>query len=117
MDGRVTGPSESVECQCDDAFAAIDDRITHAGCLAQQVFGVELRGRDLRAQERGVAGPRREPILWLLGGGALATHGGWRQGVGITGVRGRAAELGGSCDIGPASHGGAVRVRLPLVHA
>lgn len=56
-------------------------------------------------------------IVEILGDGALATHGAWRPGVGITGMRERAAELGGSCDIGPASHGGAVRARLPLVHA
>ncbi len=40
-----------------------------------------------------------------------------RPGVGITGMRERAAELGGSCDIGPSAHGGAVRARLPLVPA
>lgn len=39
----------------------------------------------------------------------------WRPGVGITGMLERAAELGGSCDIGPSAHGGAVRARLPLV--
>ena len=43
--------------------------------------------------------------------------GAWRAGVGITGMRERAAELGGSCDIGPSAHGGAVRARLPLVPA
>lgn len=43
--------------------------------------------------------------------------GAWRPGVGITGMRERAAELGGSCDIGPSAHGGAVRARLPLVPA
>ena len=41
----------------------------------------------------------------------------WRPGVGITGMRERAAELGGSCDVGPSAHGGAVRARLPLVPA
>ncbi len=56
-------------------------------------------------------------IVEILDDGALATHGAWRPGVGITGMRERAAELGGSCDIGPASHGGAVRACLPLVHA
>lgn len=39
----------------------------------------------------------------------------WRPGVGITGMLERAAELGGSCVIGPSAHGGAVRARLPLV--
>ena len=44
-------------------------------------------------------------------------RGAWRPGVGITGMRERAAELGGSCDIGPSAHGGSVRARLPLVPA
>ena len=44
-------------------------------------------------------------------------RGAWRPGFGITGMRERAAELGGSCDVGPSAHGGAVRARLPLVPA
>jgi signal transduction histidine kinase len=38
----------------------------------------------------------------------------WRAGVGITGMRERVAELGGSCEVGPGPDGGRVQVRLPL---
>jgi len=38
----------------------------------------------------------------------------WTPGVGINAMRQRAADLGGSCEAGPTSSGGAVRVRLPL---
>jgi signal transduction histidine kinase len=37
----------------------------------------------------------------------------WTAGVGIAGMRERAAELGGRCSAGPAPRGGSVRVRLP----
>jgi two-component system NarL family sensor kinase len=46
-----------------------------------------------------------------------SAHGTWLPGVGITAMRERAAELGGSCDIGPSHRGGAVRARLPLAPA
>ena len=38
----------------------------------------------------------------------------WRPGVGITGMRERAAQLGGSCKVGPGPRGGEVRVWLPM---
>lgn len=41
----------------------------------------------------------------------------WTAGIGITGMQERAAELGGSCLVGPAPDGGRVRVSLPLVGA
>jgi signal transduction histidine kinase len=41
----------------------------------------------------------------------------WAAGVGVTGMRERVAELGGSCDVGPSPAGGRVRVSLPLVVA
>ena len=41
----------------------------------------------------------------------------WTPGVGMTAMRERAAELGGSCDIGPSAGGGSVRARLPVVLA
>jgi signal transduction histidine kinase len=41
----------------------------------------------------------------------------WSPGVGITGMRERVAELGGSCDVGPGPRGGRVVVSLPLVTA
>jgi signal transduction histidine kinase len=47
------------------------------------------------------------------GGGTIPVV--WQPGVGITGMRERAAELGGSFDAGPSPHGGRVRARLPLV--
>lgn len=37
----------------------------------------------------------------------------WRPGVGITGMRERVAQLGGSCEVGPGPRGGEVRVCLP----
>jgi two-component system NarL family sensor kinase len=39
----------------------------------------------------------------------------WQAGVGITSMRERAAELGGTCAAGPGPHGGRVVARLPLV--
>jgi two-component system, NarL family, sensor kinase len=57
----------------------------------------------------------RDLIVEVLDDGAA--HAAWRPGVGITGMRERAAELGGWCDVGPTTEGGAVRARLPLVHA
>jgi two-component system, NarL family, sensor kinase len=39
---------------------------------------------------------------------------GWRPGVGLASIRERAAELGGSCSIGPDAAGGRVDVKLPL---
>ncbi len=56
-------------------------------------------------------------ILEVLDDGERATRTDWQPGLGINGMRERAAELGGSCDIGPSPHGGRVRARLPLVHA
>lgn len=38
----------------------------------------------------------------------------WQPGVGLTSMRERAAELGGSVDAGPGAAGGRVRARLPL---
>lgn len=43
--------------------------------------------------------------------------GSWRPGVGISAMRERAAELGGTCEIGPSQSGGAVRARLPVTFA
>jgi signal transduction histidine kinase len=40
--------------------------------------------------------------------------GGWQPGVGLTSIRERAAELGGSCTITHDRTGGRVDVRLPL---
>ncbi|MCU1687862.1 MAG: putative two-component system histidine kinase [Amycolatopsis sp.] len=54
-----------------------------------------------------------ELVVEVLDDGALAAA--WCPGVGIVGMRERAAELGGSCDVGPSAEGGAVRARLPLV--
>jgi signal transduction histidine kinase len=39
---------------------------------------------------------------------------GWQPGVGLTSIRERAAELGGSCDIQHDRTGGRVNVSLPL---
>lgn len=41
-------------------------------------------------------------------------NGAWTAGVGLTGMRERAAELGGSCEAGPSPEGGRVLLRLPL---
>jgi len=41
-------------------------------------------------------------------------NGAWTAGVGLTGMRERAAELGGSCEAGPSAEGGRVRLCLPL---
>ena len=41
----------------------------------------------------------------------------WQPGVGIAGMRERAAELGGSCEVGSGPDGGHVRVSLPVVVA
>ncbi len=41
-------------------------------------------------------------------------EGTWRPGVGMSAMRERAAELGGTCEIGPSRSGGAVRARLPV---
>ncbi len=38
----------------------------------------------------------------------------WRPGVGMTAMLERAAELGGTCEIGPSKSGGAVRARFPV---
>lgn len=38
----------------------------------------------------------------------------WWPGVGIAGMRGRVAELGGSCAVGPGPRGGQVRVCIPV---
>lgn len=43
-----------------------------------------------------------------------AGHDGWTAGVGLSSMRERAAELGGSCEAGPGPTGGVVRVALPL---
>ncbi|MEO7267607.1 MAG: hypothetical protein ABIW49_00155, partial [Knoellia sp.] len=51
----------------------------------------------------------------VLDDGALT--GAWRPGVGITGMCERAAQLGGSCEVGPGPRGGEVRVWLPMVLA
>ncbi|MEO7449121.1 MAG: histidine kinase [Humibacillus sp.] len=58
-------------------------------------------------------------VVEVLDDGAVEGDSGcaWRPGVGIAGMLERAAELGGSCDIGPSARGGAVRARLPLVPA
>jgi two-component system NarL family sensor kinase len=39
----------------------------------------------------------------------------WTAGVGMSSMRERAEELGGTCLVGPGEHGGAVRAQLPLV--
>jgi signal transduction histidine kinase len=41
----------------------------------------------------------------------------WRPGVGITAMRERVAELGGTCEVGPGPRGGLVRVCLPRTSA
>jgi two-component system, NarL family, sensor kinase len=38
----------------------------------------------------------------------------WRPGVGVRSMQTRAAEVGGSCDAGPTTHGGRVTAVLPL---
>ncbi|HTF09253.1 MAG TPA: histidine kinase, partial [Asanoa sp.] len=38
----------------------------------------------------------------------------WQVGVGLTSMRERAAELGGTCDAGPGAAGGQVKVSIPL---
>ena len=44
-------------------------------------------------------------------------NGPWQPGVGIVGMRERAAELGGTCEVGPGPSGGHVRLSLPVVVA
>jgi signal transduction histidine kinase len=44
-----------------------------------------------------------------------ADTGRWMPGVGIVGMRERAAELGGVCEVGPGPDGGRVRLSLPVV--
>lgn len=48
----------------------------------------------------------------------VADHGGpgttWRPGVGLSSMRNRAAEVGGTCDAGPTPHGGMVTAVLPV---
>ena len=44
-------------------------------------------------------------------------NGPWQPGVGIVGMQERAAELGGTCEVGPGPSGGHVRLSLPVVVA
>jgi signal transduction histidine kinase len=50
--------------------------------------------------------------ITVLNDGAAAPR--WEPGVGLTSMRERAAELGGTVDAGPEATGGRVRARLPL---
>ncbi len=54
-----------------------------------------------------------ELLVEVLDNGTDA--GAWLPGVGMTAMRERASELGGTCEIGPSQSGGAVRARLPVV--
>ena len=87
------------------ATEALNNVVRHSTASAVQLRLCRDRGDHL--------------IIEILDDGDThATVGGtWEPGVGITGMRERAAELGGWCDIGPSPHGGAVRARLPLVPA
>jgi signal transduction histidine kinase len=51
-------------------------------------------------------------VVEVLDDGGLG--GPWRPGVGLNGMRERAAELGGSFEAGPCATGGRVYVSLPL---
>lgn len=50
--------------------------------------------------------------ITVLNDGTAASR--WEPGVGLTSMRERAAELGGTVDAGPRTNGGRVRARLPL---
>jgi two-component system NarL family sensor kinase len=50
--------------------------------------------------------------ITVLNDGTAAPR--WEPGVGLTSMRERAAELGGTVDAGPQTTGGRVRARLPL---
>jgi signal transduction histidine kinase len=53
----------------------------------------------------------------LDGFDVVVSHGPWRPGVGIAGMRERVAELGGACEAGPGPRGGTVRLCVPLESA
>ncbi|MDQ6933856.1 MAG: histidine kinase [Actinomycetota bacterium] len=54
----------------------------------------------------------RDLLIEVLDNGR--PDGAWSPGVGMSAMRERAAELGGTCEIGPSHSGGAVRARLPV---
>lgn len=54
----------------------------------------------------------RDLLIEVLDNGR--PEGAWSPGVGMSAMRERAAELGGTCEIGPSQSGGAVRARLPV---
>ena len=87
------------------ATEALNNAVRHS--TASSVWLRVRQDRDLLVEVLDDGAPSARAAL-------SAPAAGWAAGVGITAMRERAAELGGTCDIGPSASGGAVRARLPV---
>lgn len=87
------------------ATEALNNAVRHS--TASSVWLRVRHNRDLLVEVLDDGAPSARAAL-------SAPAAGWAAGVGITAMRERAAELGGTCDIGPSASGGAVRARLPV---